>query len=447
MQPPQQTDVLTRPQGRNNRKGDSIMRQSNIFFDTTAATPTQAMKLWKRAKENEATAGPWSQSGVWTQVITRISKDEAAEALAAPLADFEAWVAGLGNGLEDYSTKQAAAEPKPEPKPEPKRKKKRASKKKADTPVDIDNILKDQGALVSELSNYLAPGIIERINKQFELAKEAAKPQAAPVLPNWTPKTEGYVKPAEYDAIASLVKAKIPVLMVGPAGSGKSRMGREIAKEMNVTYSVFSFSGGIRYAQAYIRTRLVNGDTVDELSPLLQSIQQPGVIHIEEIFSADPEVLIGLNSLLEDGELMTPAGLVKVHEDCSIMASANTNGRSVSRQYTGAKRVDDSTLNRWSQIDVDYSAEVEAGLVKALENEEQEKFLLNSLATLRQELKRNQIDFHASTRGLVKVLTLVKRAGWSAEQAFLTQFITPLTAAEKAKVAALTTGIEERIKQ
>lgn len=60
-----------------------------------------------------------------------------------------------------------------------------------------------------------------------------------------------YVKPDVYEAIKKAVLARMSPVIFGPAGSGKSRLCKELAHDLGKPFFSMSFSGGLRYSQVF----------------------------------------------------------------------------------------------------------------------------------------------------------------------------------------------------
>jgi hypothetical protein len=250
--------------------------------------------------------------------------------------------------------------------------------------------------------------------------------------------TDGaYIKPPIWDEAIALIGAGLNIFIPGPAGCGKSRMVAEAAKALELDLFTISFSGGLRYAQAFGSTHIHEGNSEWRPAPLLEAVQKPGIILLDEIWSADPEVSLGLNSLLEPDSrsILTPIGKIKVHEGCRFVAAANTVGRSVSRQYTGAQRADDSLLDRFMVIPMGYDLEVEASILKKLGvNGKVAGYLLESLGGLRRQIAEANTPFDASTRRLISAARAYL-AGIPKERAFEIAFLNSLSKAERSRLA------------
>lgn len=248
----------------------------------------------------------------------------------------------------------------------------------------------------------------------------------------------GYIKPDIYESATRTIKAGINLLIHGPAGCGKSRMVKEITDDLKKEFVTVSFSGGTRYAQVFGSTKLEDGNSRFEAGPLLKAVQlKNAVILLDEIFSGDPDVVMGLNSLLEPDsrEIQTPAGIIKVHESCTFVAAANTTGRAISRQYTGAQRSDDSLIDRFTHLAMDYDPKAEKSILKAMDLNGDAGQLQDKIGKLRKKIKENNIPFDPSTRRLINAARLVRDAEFTADEAFDMAFLNSLSEAEKGKVS------------
>lgn len=273
--------------------------------------------------------------------------------------------------------------------------------------------------------------IIDETAPTMETTKtqETRQPEAHGTAPD-------YVKPEIYEAIKKAVTAGMNPVIFGPAGSGKSRLCKELAHDLGKPFYTMSFSGGLRYSQVFGSQTLDNGSTSWTPAPLLQWIQGPALILLDEIFSADPEVLLGLNSLLEPDtrNITTPAGLFKVSPECSFIACSNSNGRQQQRQYTGTTRTDDSLLDRLiPPFYMDYDPKAEKAIIKKLVDDGTALTLIDTLDRFRHQIKTNQIPFDPSTRRLIGTCKLIK-AGFKPMEAFKLSFMATLSTAELSKI-------------
>jgi len=285
---------------------------------------------------------------------------------------------------------------------------------------------------------------------EAEMEEQLPKPEARPEKPVFKT-SPGYIKPPEFDAICCALLAGENVLLTGPAGLGKSRLGKEIAyafeqyakdngKEDNFETFVVSFAGGMRYAQMFGSTQIYTDESGNQVSkwvpaPTLQSFQKQCVTVIDEIFSADADANNGLNSVLEpdDRSILTPIGKIERHENNYVLATANANGRSLSNKYTAVNVADTALLDRFVEFPMDYNVDIENVMLLAIGDTEVESYFRDNLDKLRAGIKANNIFFDASTRRLKRAINLYLNAFVAKDEAFERCFLVSLSNAERTK--------------
>lgn len=291
-----------------------------------------------------------------------------------------------------------------------------------------------QAEIIEKLTSEKDDGLraIERLKKELEEALAARS--GSPKQP--AEGREMYIKPDVWDEVVIPLQDESSihnVLVSGPAGCGKSKMAKEIAKALELDFFTVSFSGGVRYAQVFGTTQIKkDGSTEWVPSELLMAVQRPGLVLLDEIFAADANVLIGLNSLLETGSrsFLSPIGEIKVHENCRFIACANTLGRTKDNKHRGAQRADDSLLDRFCVVHMTYDTNVERVVLEKLGAP---LGLLEKVSDLREKLRMNQIDFEASTRRLITCAKLII-SGLSLAKAFEMAFLNSLSKTERSMV-------------
>jgi len=172
-----------------------------------------------------------------------------------------------------------------------------------------------------------------------------------------------------------------PSLLVGPSGSGKTSAMMQVAKLLKVPFSYIAigptqtesrFSGYQNAEGVYIPTEFY------------LRYKYGGVLGLDELDAGNPSVLVWLNGavsnriagfprgfmsqLEEEGfskdaeELREAGGMVSMHPDCIIIASANTYGKGADMVYQGRNALDGATLKRFKVITWDYDTSLERKL-------------------------------------------------------------------------------------
>jgi cobaltochelatase CobS len=148
------------------------------------------------------------------------------------------------------------------------------------------------------------------------------------------------------------------VMMVGPAGTGKSTIAEQAADALSLPSYSISLSPQTPASQllGYMQAQ---GEYVPSL--FRKAYENGGVFHFDEMDNAHPSVLATINAALANGHMAFPDQMVKRHENFRAVASANTYGRGATRAYVGRQAIDAATLDRFSieTIEVDESLENE----------------------------------------------------------------------------------------
>lgn len=158
----------------------------------------------------------------------------------------------------------------------------------------------------------------------------------------------------QFELLKTVLEINKQALVVGGAGSGKTTIAEQIAEELGFDvekeFFVISLSAGV--SEAHLSGRMVmNGDFIS--TKFLDIVENGGVILLDEFDNADPDVMVGLNSLLANGVISTPLDKTRDtvirNENCYIIATGNTwgNGSNGSSGYV-RKQHDAATLDRFS---------------------------------------------------------------------------------------------------
>lgn len=178
-------------------------------------------------------------------------------------------------------------------------------------------------------------------------------------------------KHAKFVDVLKRVEARIPVLLVGPAGSGKTHLASQVADALDLPFSFNSMSEGV--SESHLLGRMLpdaNGVWQYQPSPFVKAYRDGGVHLLDEIDAAEPNLLVTINAALANGQLSLPFAQVepiKRHEDSVIMAAANTFGNGADRQYVGRNQLDAATVDRFKMgtVEMDYDRAVEEALATA----------------------------------------------------------------------------------
>lgn len=163
-----------------------------------------------------------------------------------------------------------------------------------------------------------------------------------------------------FETAFNIINAGQNLMLVGPAGSGKSHMIEAIAKGLDLRFipqsvtaqtSLSSLMGYMSASGSYVS------------SPFRDAYENGGLFLLDEIDAGNANVLSALNAATSNGCCLFPDNkLIQKHEKFRIAAGANTYGRGANRQYTGRNPIDGATLDRFIVLDMPYDVDMENAL-------------------------------------------------------------------------------------
>jgi MoxR-like ATPase len=199
---------------------------------------------------------------------------------------------------------------------------------------------------------------------------------AGPAIVEWKvnavpfAKSDGHRHAVHKDILRAIGAGFSNLMLVGPAGSGKTSLADNLAKDLGRPFASVSCSGGTTESAFIGRAvpNLTTGEVAHQTTEFLQRFEAGGVILVDEGDAADATVLLLLNAALANGWIPVPTRPDKPravrHADTVILMACNTYGNGADRQYTGRNQLDASTLDRFvgATFTVDYDRDLEARL-------------------------------------------------------------------------------------
>lgn len=162
---------------------------------------------------------------------------------------------------------------------------------------------------------------------------------------------------SKFSEVETLVDAGISVLLTGEKGSGKTTLAIQVAEKLGLDFHSMSMTRQttLSHLLGFIS---VNGTYVP--SQLRSAAENGGAFLLDEIDAADANVLLSLNTV-ENGFISFPDGIVELHENFRLMATANPQDQH--EYYTGRSKLDAATLDRFDIIEVPRDENLERSLV------------------------------------------------------------------------------------
>lgn len=243
----------------------------------------------------------------------------------------------------------------------------------ATTPAPIKEVKKmptttaNAEAVLAALSSLLtSPGIDpEELKKMIDASVEEKIQEVRPTkievkTPEGTHVVEG-VTHAAFQDILDLVYNGQAVYLYGPAGTGKTHLGSQIAKALGLP---FHYSGQL--SQEYKFTGFTDAMGNFQPTPFYKAWTEGGLFFLDEMDRSFPDVLTSLNGALANGifDFPAPIGIKEKHPNFRCMAAGNTLGRGATGSYTAANALDISTLSRFMFVEMDYDKKIEDSIDK-----------------------------------------------------------------------------------
>jgi hypothetical protein len=153
--------------------------------------------------------------------------------------------------------------------------------------------------------------------------------------------------------VASLGHA---IMLVGPAGCGKTTIGEFVARALGLQFYITSTIN-----ETHELLGFVDGQGRYHSTPFRQAFEFGGLWIADEIDAWDASALLAANSALANGLATFPdvSSPVRRHSDFRMVATANTFGTGADRVYVGRNELDAASLDRFAVIEVDYDLNLE----------------------------------------------------------------------------------------
>ena len=164
-------------------------------------------------------------------------------------------------------------------------------------------------------------------------------------------RVEGYRR-KEYTTILRRASRGRNILLIGPAGCGKTHLAQQVAKDLGREFASVSCTAGM--SESALSGWLIpsdGGKFVFIPSDFVRLYEGGGVFLFDEGDAADSNTLLFINQALANGHFYLPQreGNSKVtrHAEFVAMMACNTYGTGGNMIYAGRERLDESTLDRF----------------------------------------------------------------------------------------------------
>lgn len=209
----------------------------------------------------------------------------------------------------------------------------------------------------------------------------------------------------QFDSVLKAVAADVAVMLVGPAGSGKTTLCEQVAEALGLR---FYFTGAV--ASEYKLSGFVDAQGRVVSTAFRDAYTNGGLFLFDEVDASMPQAIMAFNAALANGHCDFPGDTepTKRHPDFRVIAAANTFGRGADRQYVGRNQLDAASLDRFIVVNMDYDNVLERALAG---NRDWTK----RVQRIRREIQKQQVRHIVSPRASIQGAKLLA-AGFSVDE-------------------------------
>lgn len=204
----------------------------------------------------------------------------------------------------------------------------------------------------------------------------------------------------EIELFEAAYSNKIPVLLKGPTGCGKTRFMEHMAWKLKLPLVTVSCHDDLTAADLVGRYLIIGGETRWADGPLARAVRGGGICYLDEIVEARKDTTVVIHPLADDRRVLPiekTGELLRADERFCLAISYNPGYQSV------LKDLKQSTRQRFVSIEFDYpTAELETAIVEkesGIDHAQAAKLV--KFAGMTRNLKGSGLEEGASTRLLV----------------------------------------------
>ncbi len=232
-------------------------------------------------------------------------------------------------------------------------------------------------------------------------AKQVLKEFRIPERPNYVAQGNEEVM------FRAAFRARIPLILKGPTGCGKTRFAEYMAHELDLPLVTVSCHEDLTAADLIGRFLFKDNETIWQDGPLTLAVRHGGICYLDEIVEARKDTTVIIHSLTDDRRVLyidKTGEVIRAHSGFMMVLSYNPGYQSI------VKDLKQSTKQRFASLNFGHPAiEIETRIIQTesgLDDAESRK-LAEMGAKIRQ-LKGFGLDEGVSSRLLVYVGRLVR---------------------------------------
>lgn len=198
---------------------------------------------------------------------------------------------------------------------------------------------------------------------------------------------------------AGKLEGEAQAYIQGPAGSGKTHIVQQLAKDRGVRFASQSFTEGVSESKL-LGFMSASGEYLP--ASFITLFEEGGIYLCDEIDRADPNVISALNSALANGFISVPARtdnpMAYRHADFYCVAAGNTFGEGGSALYNSTNKQDGALMDRFVMkiLSLDYDESFERAMGEAAGI----MGFVDAIWAIRKNLKEGHVQKIAGSRAI-----------------------------------------------
>ena len=351
---------------------------------------TELVKTWNRYKGTKYTVSFGGEDSAIVKRLKKICTEvgqetviEYFESKFEEICGTDIWEHADTRKIENWKKEQKSAKVEFAKTPEPE--------------VNVISLLGNE--IVKLLGNELANKVSAEVENKINQFIEGKVVTRVIEYKGEHKKVEG-IAHEQLDTILKFVAMDEPVMLVGPAGTGKNVIAKQVAESLGLN---FYFSNAVTQEYKITGYGDANGEFVK--TQFYEAFTKGGVFLLDEVDASCPEALIVLNCAIANRYFDFPVlGRIEAHKDFRVIACANTYGTGASMEYVSRNQLDGATLNRFAVVEVDYDKQIEDSVCP-------DKDIADFCREFRRICLKNEVHHIVSYREMSRLYKMITVAG------------------------------------